>query len=113
MLRRELKHLGGRSHHETLSPTRGANHGRIDCGDGTHVRIGRNTDEGRLDTVWETVVLPPGPRAVDWRRDVAHGARGRLDDARRRPTGDKDENNQEGQHDNDRLHILLYKHNFS
>ena len=113
MLRRELEGPGWRAHTQALGASRVADHGRVNGRDGTHVRIGRNTHEGRVNTVWETVVLPPGPRAVDWRRDVAHGARGRLDDARRRPTGDKDENNQEGQHDNDRLHILLYKHNFS
>ena len=109
MLRRELKHLGGRSHHETLSPTRGANHGRIDCGDGTHVRIGRNTYEGRLDTVWEAVIVPPSPRAVDRGWDVAAWARhaaGASGLGATSSAADEEQNNEKGQNDNDCFHLL-------
>jgi hypothetical protein len=113
VLRRELEGLGGRAHHETLCPSRGANHGRINGRDGTDVRVGWNTHEGRLDTVWEAIVLPSGPRAIDRGGDVTSGTGG-GDLRRALPTAtDKDENNHKGQYNNDSLHIVLYKHNFS
>jgi hypothetical protein len=107
VLRRELEHLGGCAHHETLGPARGTDHGRIDGGYGAHIRIGWNTDERRLDTVWEAVVLPPGPRAIDWGWDVATGA-GCAGCSLRRATPtttDEDEDDEKGQYDNDGLHL--------
>jgi len=107
VLRRELEGPGWRAHTQALGASRVADHGRVNGRDGTHVRIGRNTDEGRLDTVWETIVLPPGPCAVDGRRDVATWTRRAGRDLRRAPspTANKDENNEKSQYDNDGLHL--------
>ena len=75
MLGRELEGLCWRSHHQTLGPARIADDRGVNGRDGTHVRVGRNSDEGRLDTPWEAIVAPPGPRTVHWRRHVPSGAR--------------------------------------
>jgi len=71
VLRRELKHLGRCAHTQTLSPARITDHRGINGRDGAHVCVGRYTHKRRVDTVGEAIVLPPGPRAIDWGRDVA------------------------------------------
>ena len=115
VLRRELEGLGGCAHPQALGAASGADHRGVDGRDGTHVGIGRNSHERRVDPVWEAVILPPGPRAVDGRRDVATWARRAGNLGRARPaalTTDEEQNNDEGQNNNYGLHILLYKHNF-
>jgi len=91
VLRRELEGLGRRSHHQTLGPTRVADDRGVNGRDGTHVGIGRNTHERRLNTLGKAIEAPPGPRTVHWRRNVPHRAR-RLGTRRRTGTvPDKEE----------------------
>jgi len=71
VLRRELEGLGGCAHTQALSPARVADDGRVDGRDGTHVGVRGNTHEGRVDTVWEAIEVPAGPRAVDGGGHVA------------------------------------------
>jgi len=76
VLRRELKGLGRCAHHQTLGPARITDDWSVNGRDGAHVGIRRNTHERRLNTVWKTIVTPPGPRTIDWGRNVPRGARG-------------------------------------
>ena len=109
MLKRELESPSRRAHHETLGPTRVADHGCIDGGYGAHIRVGWNNYEGRLDTVWEAVIVPPSPRAVDRGWDVAAWARhaaGASGLGATSSAADEEQNNEKGQNDNDCFHLL-------
>jgi hypothetical protein len=109
MLRRELEGPGGCAHPQALGPSCITDDWCVHGRDGAHVRVGWNTHERRVNTVWEAIEVPPCPRAIDGGRDVAFGARLLLSTpctwGGRPHRTDEDENNEKGQYDNDGLHL--------
>ena len=109
MLRRELESPSRRAHHETLGPTRVADHGCIDGGYGAHIGIGWYAYKRRVDTVWEAIEAPSGPRAVHRRWNVATWtcrAAGASGLGATSSAADEEQNNEKGQNDNDCFHLL-------
>jgi hypothetical protein len=98
-LDRKLESLGWSSHHQALSTTRVTDYRGVNGRDRTNIRVGWDSHEGRLDTLWQAIVAPPGPCTVDRRGGVACGAGRRWLLTMTAPTAttlDEDQDNDEG-----------------